>query len=528
MPNFAHTAKGLKYIIKFNALNAKLLAVRALCHQDKKLDSSYSFLPKEIPTFVCSLLEDILDFLVSPDRLNPPVVPVRFTIPTMEASIKLPGLLENGRSSFEAFEKLVSIIFQLVQELVLSHNRDSKDIIIVSDEIHDFLEQYCDYSEALPPNPLGMGNGTDIDTAPKCGFELFTSILVQQPSILVQLRPGAERQQRPGAERRFKLPVNFKSADSDEQLMYIYKNEDIHSILSIGTEKDYSPLIIYNFHDVTQVNPLQRKKNVENQKQFFTKRLPKSKLVILSTLFLPLVVRLTPTQERQLKEIIDAATKKFYSKITPAVYEPNSKNTYVGHNKAEKDQINTKLAESLKSHSGSKGLVIVLDHTDFKTTRALIEHGKLDPTRIIVAQLNDETGNDMSKDRTFGHCVKINEIGLVGVINGLIKRNEQVLGIYADFCGTWSADALELLKILKKVNFCNGAIVAITITTQRDPHHAHFINEACVHLIANMFTLLPTNGVCNWKTIEIEPQQEVFVYGMYMRMATCMMQMTAV
>jgi hypothetical protein len=112
--------------------------------------------------------------------------------------------------------------------------------------------------------------------------------------------------------------------------------------------------------------------------------------------------------------------------------------------------------ETLANHIPPEGKIIVLDGTNFRTSRKLNQ-----PERTTIVQFNDEHYNEMIDDETFGDCLVYDQLA-----THLEKVNEPIGMVYADICGSWK-EMQPILEVLSKKEFVENAIVACT-TCARD------------------------------------------------------------
>jgi hypothetical protein len=161
-----------------------------------------------------------------------------------------------------------------------------------------------------------------------------------------------------------------------------------------------------------------------------------------------------------------------------------------------KNEINELFAKNIKG----TGKVIVLDHTDFKSTKALILQG-VNKSRIIVPNNNHYT--EMKNNVEFGECV-IN-CSIQTLLVDLITKETSVSGVYADLMGPFTKEKSVLTQI-KECNLEQDAVIGFTVCARGPNEGANFTNEYSVKL---------------FKTNLIDSDAGVYVYGELQRMATC-------
>ena len=145
---------------------------------------------------------------------------------------------------------------------------------------------------------------------------------------------------------------------------------------------------------------------------------------------------------------------------------------YTAPNPVNKDEINTLFSRSLPRH---RGAVLFLDHTDFKTARALQAAG-VDPRDMIIPQRDRATFDTMRRDPVFGPSV------VDGDFNGILSlQTMPIRGIYADFTGPLK-EAEGLIEACRDIHFVPLAVVAVTITLRNPEGGAEHVNQDIVKL----------------------------------------------
>jgi hypothetical protein len=145
---------------------------------------------------------------------------------------------------------------------------------------------------------------------------------------------------------------------------------------------------------------------------------------------------------------------------------------YTAPNPVNKDEINQLFSRSLPRH---RGAVLFLDHTDFKTARAL-QAMDVDPRDMIMPQRDRATYDAMRRDPVFGTSV------ILGDFNGILSQHTMpVRGIYADFTGPLK-EAEAFIEACRRIHFVPHAVVAVTITLRNPEGGAEHVNQDIVKL----------------------------------------------
>ena len=140
---------------------------------------------------------------------------------------------------------------------------------------------------------------------------------------------------------------------------------------------------------------------------------------------------------------------------------------YTAPNPVNKDEINTLFSRLLPRH---RGAVLFLDHTDFKTARALQAAG-VDPRDMIIPQRDRATFDTMRRDPVFGACV------VHGDFNDILSQHTRpVRGIYADFTGSFSV-AEGFVEACRDIHFVPQAVVAVTISLRNPDGTDHLYQD---------------------------------------------------
>jgi superfamily II DNA or RNA helicase len=171
---------------------------------------------------------------------------------------------------------------------------------------------------------------------------------------------------------------------------------------------------------------------------------------------------------------------------------------YTAPNPKDKDEINALFARSLPD----EGLVVFLDHTDFKTARAVGDREMLIPQRDRAAF------DEMHADPTYGRYVKFGDF--TQLVRG-IKR--PIGGIYADFTGPLKT-GLEFVEACKEVEFAPKAVVGVTIAMRNPEGNDSYTNAAVEKLSTAMSDKLDV--------VSIDGPVEPMYYGTGMPMVTVM------
>jgi hypothetical protein len=145
---------------------------------------------------------------------------------------------------------------------------------------------------------------------------------------------------------------------------------------------------------------------------------------------------------------------------------------YSAPNPVNKDEINALFSRLLPRN---RGAVLFLDHTDFKTARAL-QAMDIAPRDMIIPQRDRTTYDVMRHDPVFGPSV------MLGDFNGILSQHKMpVRGIYADFTGPLK-EAEGLIEACRRIHFVPHAVVAVTITLRNPEGGAEHVNQDIVKL----------------------------------------------
>jgi len=150
---------------------------------------------------------------------------------------------------------------------------------------------------------------------------------------------------------------------------------------------------------------------------------------------------------------------------------------YTAPNPKNKDDINALFANSLPEPRG--GVVVFLDHTDFKTARAVGDR----PMRI--PQRDPAAYEAMRAHAVYGRYVVFGEFN--EVLRGI---TDSIEGVYADFTGPLKV-GLEFVEVCKQLVFAPSAVVGVTICL-RNPEGSSFTNEDVVLINAEVQEELQT------------------------------------
>jgi len=179
------------------------------------------------------------------------------------------------------------------------------------------------------------------------------------------------------------------------------------------------------------------------------------------------------------------------------------KGQYLAPNTESKKKINDILAD----HLPSKGLVIVLDHTDFGTASTLAKKDFNLHKRLLIPERNPEYFKKMKKDAKFGRNVRQEDM-----IDLLKRKNKESLAlVYVDLMGSIK-EAEPILDQLKQCEMVDGGVIAITISC-RDGEEADYTNQFARKLTRACYKRWPSLH-------ELTDNEDVLVYGEGVRMAT--------
>ena len=179
---------------------------------------------------------------------------------------------------------------------------------------------------------------------------------------------------------------------------------------------------------------------------------------------------------------------------------------YTAPNPVNKDEINALFSRLLPRH---RGAVLFLDHTDFKTARALQAAG-VDPRDMIIPQRDRATYDIMRCDPVFGACVAFSDFNDI-----LSQHTMPVRGIYADFTGSFSV-AEGFVEACRDIQFLPQAVVAVTISL-RNPDGTDHLYQDVGRLIGLLNLHLDTVVITDVETGKTVPSM---VYGNGAPMAT--------
>jgi superfamily II DNA or RNA helicase len=150
---------------------------------------------------------------------------------------------------------------------------------------------------------------------------------------------------------------------------------------------------------------------------------------------------------------------------------------YTAPNPKNKDEINALFANSLPEPRG--GVVVFLDHTDFKTAHAVGDR----PMRI--PQRDPAAYEAMRAHAVYGRYVVFGDFN--EVLRGI---TDSIEGVYADFTGPLKV-GLEFVEVCKQLVFAPSAVVGVTICL-RNPEGSSFTNEDVVLINAEVQEELQT------------------------------------
>jgi superfamily II DNA or RNA helicase len=140
---------------------------------------------------------------------------------------------------------------------------------------------------------------------------------------------------------------------------------------------------------------------------------------------------------------------------------------YQTTNPDTKDRINGVWADSC-----CKGIVIFLDHVEFRTAYALLAKGVL-PENMLIPQRADHFVV-MSQHELFGSSVVLAEFNYV--VASCLSQRTLLAGVYADYCCTLEKAALPLLQLLADSKLQPGFVLGVTITL-RNPEGVRFAGQ---------------------------------------------------
>jgi hypothetical protein len=139
-----------------------------------------------------------------------------------------------------------------------------------------------------------------------------------------------------------------------------------------------------------------------------------------------------------------------------------SRRGYTAPNPANKDEINKLFASSLPDPQG--GVVVFLDHTDFKTAHAVGDRP------MVIPQRDRAAFEEMRKHPVYGRYVMFGDFN--EVLRGI---TDPIEGVYADFTGPLKV-AVEFVAVCKQLVFAPSAVVGVTICL-RNPEGSSVTNQ---------------------------------------------------
>ena len=218
--------------------------------------------------------------------------------------------------------------------------------------------------------------------------------------------------------------------------------------------------------------------------------------------------------------------KKTYSDLTEnerkAIIEKhlkqqNIKNGYQSTNPEDKDIINTVFANNIPKVDGK---VVFLDHTEFKTSYALLLSG-IRPEDMIIPQ-REENYQQMSQHELFGDSVVLGEFN--DILEDTLKT-DKIKGIYADFCSSLKTECIPFISLVGKykTNMVKKVVIGFTATL-RDPEGVRFGGQGIVQMEKHISKTV--GGVENlfYKDGIIPDDAGPYTYGNGAPMATWMIQ----
>ena len=171
---------------------------------------------------------------------------------------------------------------------------------------------------------------------------------------------------------------------------------------------------------------------------------------------------------------------------------------YAETNPVSKNKINSFFVSVLPP---GLGMVALLDHTDFKTAKALMRAG-VHPRDMVIPQIEKHLFDQMRRDHTFGESVVFGEFN--HVLSSFEGRSIPFRGIYADFCGPLPR-GMQFVAVCKNLNFLPNAVIGVTITL-RDPNgNPSFTNSAIHRLSLEMNEKLGAVSFRDEEGAQIEP-----------------------
>ena len=192
------------------------------------------------------------------------------------------------------------------------------------------------------------------------------------------------------------------------------------------------------------------------------------------------------------------------------------KKGYRSTNPDDKDTINTVFAQHI--NVTADGMIIFLDHTEFKTAYALLERG-VRPEQMLIPQWQDNYAY-MSKHELFGFRV------VQGDFNEVLEKyldspGSRLKGIYADYCGTLQKDGLPFVELISKYKskLTPDAIVGVTLTL-RNPEGVRFSGQDISMMEKKLTRAFPAHENLFYKAGIIADDDGPYTYGGGAPMAT--------
>jgi len=203
----------------------------------------------------------------------------------------------------------------------------------------------------------------------------------------------------------------------------------------------------------------------------------------------------------------DAEIQRLKKQLKKALEKQNKTGYKNGQYYAPNTESKKKINEILADHLPSKGLVIVLDHTDFGTASTLEKKDFNLHKRLLIPERNPEYFKKMKKDAKFGGNVRQEDM-----IDLLKRKNKEPSAlVYVDLMGSIK-EAEPILDQLKQCQMVEGGIIAITISC-RDGEEADYTNQFARKLTRACYKRWPSLH-------ELTDNEDVLVYGEGVRMAT--------
>jgi superfamily II DNA or RNA helicase len=196
----------------------------------------------------------------------------------------------------------------------------------------------------------------------------------------------------------------------------------------------------------------------------------------------------------------------------------NLKQGYQSTNLDDKDRINQWFVDAIPEDKDlNTGKIIVLDHTEFKSTRAVLSKlGNVCKSNLIVPQYDEEIYETMFVDKEYGSCVRF--ASLETVLEECISNKTLVRGIYSDL--TYALPKTRgIIELVKQLNFMHGAPVGVTVS-MRNPEGVDYTNQDSCELCAEMYSAFSVE--CN--VVKENCSSSVYVYGKCTRMATAIIK----